>query len=177
MRAIRCFFLYCGILLLLVRCREQPPDPSEWYASVSARIEQSAGLQADTTHLEFLADSAFSHRTFIHRGHVFREEWYDRSGQLQGLSLFTPDGKFEWRREICPNGTTAFEGILFKNKFYGPCTWRYCNGQLRQQGVRFANREIGGWHRWDQNGAPVDTIQRGNEQLADSLTALLVPEK
>lgn len=164
---------FLGLLLFasfLAQCSKQPSvNPSDWYESLRSTIQTAALLNADTTHFEYLADSAFSHRTFIRQGRIFREEWYGNKGGLQGVSLFTPDGKFEWRCEICPDSSRGFEGILFKNKFYGPCTWWYCNGRMRQQGFRYANREIGAWRRWDENGALVDSIDRGNHDLLDSL--------
>ena len=164
--------LFLGLLLaalIPVHCRKQTATPTDRYASLRAKIQNAADLPADTTHFEHLADSAFSHRTFLRAGRIFREEWYGKAGDLQGVSLFTPDGKFELRREICPDSSTGFEGILVKNKFYGPCTWWYCNGQMRQQGYRYANREIGAWRRWDENGVLVDSIERGNRHLLDSL--------
>jgi hypothetical protein len=163
------------VLLLLHQCRpETPPDVATWYENLRADIQKKADLQADTTHFEYLADSTFSHRVFIRGKRVFREEWYGKAGDLQGVSLYMPDGRFELRSEICPDGSRGFEGILFKNKFYGPCTWWYCNGQMRQQGYRFANREIGLWRRWDENGVLVDSVDRGNGALLDSL--VLMPD-
>ncbi|MBK8921423.1 MAG: hypothetical protein IPM81_07900 [Saprospirales bacterium] len=144
-------------------------NPSAWYHALRSKIQSAADLSADTTHFEYLADSMFSHRVFIREGRIFREEWYEKTGKLQGLSLFTFDGRFEWRCEICPDGSTGYEGVLFKNKFYGPCSWWYCNGQMRQHGFRYANREVGLWRRWDENGALVDAIDRGNGHLMDSL--------
>lgn len=163
-------FYLLFIATFLVQCDKHPSsDPSAWYESLRSNIQNAARLNADTARFEYLADSVFSHRTFIRQGRVFREEWYGKAGDLQGVSLFTPDGKFEWRCEICPDSSTGFEGILFKNKFYGPCTWWYCNGRMRQQGFRYANREIGAWRRWDEHGALVDSIDRGNRHLLDSL--------
>ena len=157
-------------LLFLAQCQKQPSvNPSAWYEALRSNIQNAADLKADTTHFQYLADSTFSHRTFIRKGRIFREEWYGKTGGLQGVSLFTPDGKFEWRCEICPDSSTGFEGVLFKNKFYGPCTWWHCNGRMRQHGYRYANREIGAWRRWDENGALVDSIDRGNRHLLDSL--------
>ncbi|MCK6691044.1 MAG: hypothetical protein L6Q97_02960 [Thermoanaerobaculia bacterium] len=157
-------------ILFLAKCQKQSSvNPVTWYETLRANIQGVADLAADTTHFEYLADSTFSHRTFIRAGRVFREEWYGKAGDLQGISLFTPDGKFELRREICPDRSTGFEGILFKNKFYGPCAWWHCNGRMRQYGFRYANREIGAWLRWDENGVLVDSVDRGNHQLLDSL--------
>ncbi len=170
--------IIAGLLLpvfFLMQCRKTTPfSPETWYQTLRTTIQSQADLQADTTHFEYLADSTFSHRAFIHGGRVFREEWYGKAGDLQGKSLFTPDGKFEWRCEICPDRSVGFEGILFKNKFYGPSTWWYCNGQMRQQGYRYANREIGIWRRWDENGVLVDSIDRGNHDLLDSLRHISV---
>lgn len=45
---------------------------------------------------------------------------------------------------------------------------------MRQQGYRFANREIGLWRRWDENGVLVDSVDRGNGALLDSL--VLMPD-
>lgn len=157
-------------MLFLTQCREQAPvNPTTWYAALRSNIQRAADGSADTTHFEYLADSTFSHRVFIREGRIFREEWYGKTGETQGISLFTPDGKFELRCEICPDSSAGFEGILFKNKFYGPCTWWHCNGRMRQHGFRYANREIGAWRRWDENGVLVDSIDRGSRHLLDSL--------
>lgn len=157
-------------MLFLMNCRKQTSAaPQAWYETLRSKIQIAANLRADTSHFEYVADSAFSHRTFIREGRIFREEWYGKAGDLQGVSMFTSDGKFEWRCEICPDGSTGFEGILFKNKFYGPCTWWHCNGRMRQHGFRFANREIGCWRRWDEKGGLVDSIDQGNQYLLDSL--------
>lgn len=163
------------LLLLMIQCRKPvPASPEVWYQTLRSGIQTRADLQADTTHFQYLADSAFSHRVFIHGGRVFREEWYGKAGDLQGQSLFTPDGKFEWRCEICPDGSIGFEGILFKQKFFGPCIWWYCDGRMRQHGYRFAGREIGIWRRWDEAGVLVDSIDRGGAALLDSLQGISV---
>lgn len=168
----RCITLPGSLLAVfcLIQCQKQAPlTPAAWYDALRTNIQSAADLKADTTHFQYLADSTFSHRTFIRQGCIYREEWYGKAGDLQGISLFTTDGKFELRREICPDRSIGFEGILFKNKFYGPCTWWHCNGRMRQQGFRYANREVGAWRRWDENGALVDSIERGNRHLLDSL--------
>ncbi len=163
------------LLLLMIQCRKPvPASPEVWYQMHRSSIQTQADLQADTTHVQYLADSTFSHRVFIHGGRVFREEWYGKAGDLQGRSLFTPDGKFEWRCEICPDSSIGFEGILFKQKFYGPCTWWYCTGRMRQHGYRFAGREVGIWRRWDERGVLVDSIDRGGAALLDSLQGISV---
>jgi len=165
--------LIAGLLLpmlFLAQCQKQPTmSPSSWYEALRSKIQTAADTKADTTHFEYVADTTFSHRTFLREGRIFREEWYGKAGDLQGVSLFSADAQLEWRCEICPDSSTGFEGILFKNKFYGPCTWWYCNGRMRQHGFRYANREIGAWRRWDENGALVDSINRGNYHLLDSL--------
>ena len=171
-------FIIAGLLLpvlFLMQCRKPAPaSPEVWYQTLRSDIQRQADRTADTTHVQHLADSTFSHRVYIHDKRVFREEWYGKAGDLQGRSLFTPDGRFEWRCEICPDSSVGFEGILFKNKFYGPCTWWYCSGQMRQQGYRYANREIGIWRRWDEAGVLVDSVDRGGRHLLDSLGSISV---
>ena len=53
------------LLLLMIQCRKPvPASPEVWYQTLRSGIQTRADLQADTTHFQYLADSAFSHRVF-----------------------------------------------------------------------------------------------------------------
>ena len=57
----------------------------------------------------------------------------------------------------------AFSGNLFGGKFYGKCTWYYCNGNVREEGYKINDQTVGIWKNYDSLGV-VNLIQDFHHQ-------------
>jgi hypothetical protein len=46
----------------------------------------------------------------------------------------------------------AFEGILFKDKFYGLSKWKDCQDRIQMEGIRFEDEKVGIWKIYNDKG-------------------------
>lgn len=144
----------------------------DWYETTKQRIITEADLPAETLSTGKYADTDLTEITYSHHDQKLKTEILREDSSLTAITLYSKDGQFELRKEICPNGQTGFEGIVYDGHFYGLSTWWHCNGQLSHQGIRYKDKKVGIWNRWDENGNLTETTDYENEHLIDSLKTI-----
>lgn len=127
----------------------------------------------DSVEVSYNDDSSHVTKSYYLKGRKISVQRYNR-GRLVIESVFSEDGNFEFRREVCRSGNSGFEGILYKNSFYGLSTWYYCSvkSRIKLQGVRFKGEKIGVWKEWSRRGNLLEEIDYGRSELLDSLPQL-----
>jgi antitoxin component YwqK of YwqJK toxin-antitoxin module len=160
------YILYFFLLSLTVcSCKQKHKKPTEWYNETKAEILKESQLKADSVSND--TDRGLISKRYYHKGHEFMRKY----GKMPpGAEIrYSLDGTFEFRKEICGNGTQGFEGIVYKGQFYGLSTWWHCNGKLEEQGIRYRDNRIGIWHWYDTIGKEIKTEDEGRMDLIDSL--------
>lgn len=162
------------VALFLTRCasNDSMSSTEKWYENTKATILKQSDLKPDSTTLTFNEDSTFKKEHSFSGGHEFLLKGYNK-GILRLETHYSKDGNFELRREVCDNGNFGFEGIVYKSNFYGLSTWRYCEGQLENQGVRYNDQKIGIWKNFDKTGKQTDETDYKNIEKLDSMPILM----
>lgn len=174
-------FLFSILTLLVVICflsckdTKEKLDPDTWYKETKQAILKQSDKPADSTQTENYNDGKPHKVKYFSQGTPTVEKWYRETGEQVVETHYSSDGMFELRREICPTGKIAFEGIFFNKKAYGLLTWWRCEGNKTQEGIRFNGKKIGQWKNWDSNGQ--ETVSDyGSSELIDSLRTIQIPK-
>ena len=148
-------------------CNHDRKIPSQkWYTETKTEILKESELQPDTT-VTNVIDSVFTEKHLLNKSHEFKKLGY-KKGKL-GLEIYySTNGDFKLVRELY-NNETLFEGIAYKDQFYGLSTWKNVNGFLSEQGVRYKNNKIGIWKRYDENGVRKDDTDYKQQEFIDSM--------
>jgi antitoxin component YwqK of YwqJK toxin-antitoxin module len=167
------FLTLLTIGLFLTRCASNDGKTSsdKWYEDTKAEILKQADLKPDSTTLTFYDDSTFKKEHYFSGGHEYLLKGYYK-GILSLETYYSNDGNFELRREVCDNGNLGFEGIVYKDHFYGLSTWRYCDGQIDHQGVRHNDKKIGVWKKFDEAGKQIEETDYKNIEQLDSMPTI-----
>lgn len=80
------------------------------------------------------------------------QKYYRQNGTLSASIVYSDNGKCEYRKEICENGKTSFEGKFKDGLFQGKMTWHYCSGAIRKTGDKVDGKENGPWVSYFENG-------------------------
>lgn len=157
--------LFLTIGLLMTRCTNKA---DKWYEDTKAEILKQSAVKTDSiTYTYFRGDSSFKEEHYYFKGHEFLLNGY-RNGVFRLEIHYSKDGKFELRREIHNNGSFAFEGIVYQSEFYGLSTWRYPDGKINRQGIRYKSEPVGVWKSFDEKGNLIAKDDYGNmDRLAD----------
>jgi antitoxin component YwqK of YwqJK toxin-antitoxin module len=160
--------------LFLTRCASNDSKTSadKWFEDTKAEILKQSDLKPDSITLTFNEDSTFKKEHSFSAGREFLLKGYNK-GILRLETHYSKDGNFELRREVCDNGNFGFEGIVYKSHFYGLSTWRHCNGQLDEQGVRHNDQKIGVWRKFDETGKQIEATDYKNIEKLDSMPILM----
>ena len=164
--------LYILIIALLTHCtnHDRKEQSNKWYLETKTEILKQSNLNADSTSQTFNEDKSYLTEDYYSFGHKFLTKGYNNT--IPRLEIhYSKDGNFELRRELCDNGNLGFEGITYKEHFYGLSTWRRCNGTLDQKGVRFNDQKIGIWKEkalWGQ----YKNTDYGNYNKFDSMPTI-----
>lgn len=121
----------------------------QWYSDTKAEILKQSQIKPDS--IRTIHESVITKELGYFGKRLVHEVWFKNKVPIYE-SYHSKDGGFELCREICENGIFCFEGIVADGYFTGLSTWRYCNGQLRRQGVRYRSHEIGIWKEWNEEG-------------------------
>src|SRR6478735_4528900 len=130
---------------------QQYASSSKWYKETKDQILKQSTLKADCTVSTYNENRSFKTDHFYLDGHEFMSKGF-KDGILAVEIFFSKNEAFELRREICENGASSFEGIMYQGEFVGLSTWRNCNGNLSEQGNRYNDRKIGIWKKFDRDG-------------------------
>jgi len=143
-----------------------------WYKALRQKIITES-LKFDSTSIEPFEPDPSRQVTNYFLGDRKQKMEMPSTDSTGGLViLYSKDGKLELRKEICANGQVAFEGITYEDHFYGLSTWWHCNGQIREQGLRYRNKQIGSWKQWNEKGVLIKTTEHPDQHLLDSLRAM-----
>jgi hypothetical protein len=159
------------LMLSLFSCDEKQEGYKDtWFEKAKKEIFRQSSYLADSISISYNDDSSFARKCYFFQGRKLRLRGYSR-GHLALETSYSKDGDFEFRREICKNGHYSFEGIVYKNEFYGLSTWYHCSvkSQPQSQGVRFKSERIGVWKKWDEKGDLIGEVDYGKRELLDSL--------
>jgi antitoxin component YwqK of YwqJK toxin-antitoxin module len=162
------------IALPMLSChREQGAKTDAWFDRTRKEIIRQSDYMEDSVGVSYNHDSSFVSKYYYLKGRKMKVEGYNR-GRLVTETDYSEDGNFEFRREICKNGDSGFEGFFYKNEAYGLSTWYYCSvkSMIELQGVRYKNEKIGVWRKWSRRGRLLEEINYGKEELLDSLPKL-----
>ena len=167
------FLTLLTVELFLTRCASNHGRTSsdKWYEDTKAEILKQSDLKPDSTALMYNEDSTFTKEHYFSAGHEFHLKGYNK-GILRLEIHYSKDRNFELRREICDNGNFGFEGIVYKDHFYGLSTWRYCDGQIHHQGIRHNGKKVGVWKKFDESGKQIEETDYKNTELLDSMPTL-----
>jgi len=151
---------------------------SGWYEEARTRLAAVASEGTDSTVQRPSADSTRTTECFFSGGHRTISRDYYRDSRWIGETVYSRDGRFELRREICPTGQTTFEGIFYGGHYYGLSSSWACGDTLRldQEGVRYRDQKVGTWKIWNDSAKTWKTRDYGHENLLDSLEALPLPQ-
>ncbi|GGG36070.1 hypothetical protein [Hymenobacter glacieicola] len=106
------------------------------------------------------------------RNYFSKKVFLQRRYQYQNLvfeSYHAQTQDYELRREVCENGSFAFEGIFVDGEPYGISTWWACNNQLRMQGVRYKGERVGEWVIREENVPGTEIKDYGHFELITSM--------
>lgn len=178
-----------AVALLFINCANSPaPDPAnKWFEETKAEILKQADHKPDsvvtvknnTAKRETLTDGSiripdttliFENAYF--NGRVFHKQVL-KQDKLRAEIFYSNDGAFELWKEFYENGIYLFEGIAYNKHFYGPSTWKYENGKIKKQGVRFKDQKIGIWKDLDETGEKLQKVDYKNLDKLDSLPQLV----
>ena len=140
----------------------------KWYEYTKDEILKQANLKADSIAIVFIKDSTIREEYLFSELHLFKQNDYFLD-TLIVETYYSKNSNFELRREICRNGNYGFEGIFYKDNFYGLSSWWYCNGQLQSQGVRHNGEWIGIWKHWNEDGYLISETDYHNTSKLDSM--------
>jgi hypothetical protein len=104
-------------LVLLSQCKNKPEgtihDP--WFERTKDSILSKSNIVSDSSAFEQVANEPKIQK-YYQQGILLAKKYFGADGKQIGIFYFSPDGQFELRREICPNGQTSFEGIFIRGK-------------------------------------------------------------
>jgi len=161
------------MLLVLPMFSCSTNDTNEWFNRTKKEIIMQSSYKEDSVDVSYNNDSSYVSKSYYLQGRKIRAQHHNK-GRLAIESFYSEDGLFEFRREVYRSGDSGFEGILYKNEFYGLSTWYYYSGKsrIKLQGVRFKGEKIGVWKRWSRRGRLQEEIDYGRKKLLDSLPQL-----
>jgi len=167
----RILFPFVVTMLLLVgNCTKKDPETiaSDWYVRTKHEIMKYADLHSDSSVMT-IRDDGFATTDAYVNGRIFIRTTRDGM-HTRARSYFS--GDFELRQELCDNGELSFEGVVYNSTFYGWSTWRRCNGQLEERGIRFNNVRVGVWRKYDEDGNLVEQTDYQRQEKLDSLPVI-----
>lgn len=150
---------------------QQYASSSKWYKETKEQILKQAALKADCTISTYNENRSFKTEHFYLNGHEFMSKGFS-DGILSVEIFFSKNKEFELRREICENGASSFEGIVYQGEFVGLSTWRNCNGNISEQGNRYNDKKIGIWKKFDRDEQLTEVNDYKNAEKLDSLPVI-----
>lgn len=138
----------------------------KWFDQTKNEILNQSNLTADSTFVTLSDDSVITWTHNLFKGQEFSKEGKIKE-KLRIKSYFSKSADFELRQEICDNGLVAFEGILFKDKFYGLSKWKDCQDRIQMEGIRFEDEKVGIWKIYNDKGQVNEETDYGHYKSVD----------
>ena len=168
-------FVFIFLLIGLFSCTQKKRfNPDEWYLKTRLAILKDASRRPDSSATNI--NIYDPNRVYYLLKRKAIRSYLKGSKDGNAVTFYSKDGLFELRREIAKNDTILFEGITYKKHFYGLSTWWYRNGEIRKQGIRWNDKEIGLWKTpmSDSKGSEVYLFRAGHDEKIDSLEYMKV---
>ncbi len=166
MKIILTFFVFTILNFTSCNSAESEEEKYEnigikWTKDIKAKITEDASLQADSIYIDTV-EIEIKTVTLFHQGVRTKSFRIEKSTGDTGLSIYySKDQNFEIVRELCPTVVRSFEGIRYKGNHLGMAEFRFCNGKLSTNGLRF-DGDIGTWKEWDEQGKIIEASEYGN---------------
>lgn len=163
------------LVLVLQSCQPSLTDfATNWTNDIKQKIIEDANHHSD----KMFYDSASNDITlykgdiklkFFHLTSTF-DSVRNKSSLDTALSIFySKDQNFELVRELCLVNSRSFEGIRYKGNHLGLALFVYCNGQIKEEGLRYNNLPVGVWTSFDERGNKIKEVDNGNTEKLTNL--------
>ena len=167
--------IFC--LLVLFSCQTSPTEyATKWTADIKEKIIADANQQFDRSTF----DSTYYYLT-LYKGDtrlkyfMLRPKFNNINGKILSIDtlvsiFYSTDQKFELVRELCPAIERSFEGVRYSGVGHlGLAEFRFCDGNIKERGFRYGNKEVGVWTKYDSTGKIIEQNDNGNLELLDKL--------
>ena len=151
-------FLIISLITIFVACNHSQDKKNviARYATGRERIVLEYKDPADSstyTYNEYFVNGRLRTKAdFVKNIKTGMQNYYRQNGTLSASITYSENGKCEYRKEICENGKTSFEGKFEDGLFQGKMKWYYCSGVIRKQGNKVDGKENGHWVSYFENG-------------------------
>jgi antitoxin component YwqK of YwqJK toxin-antitoxin module len=157
MDTMKNLFLIIFFITVFLGCNNsQDRKVVEHYATGKERVVLDYKDPADSTtytYNEYYENGKLRTKVDFVKGiKTGEQKYYRQNGTLSASIIFSDNGKCEYRKEICENGKTSFEGKHEDGLFQGKMTWYYCSGAIRKTGEKVDSKEHGHWISYFENG-------------------------
>ncbi|MDB5198469.1 MAG: hypothetical protein JWO92_432 [Chitinophagaceae bacterium] len=168
MRLILSLFL----VAILSGCfpQNKTSEAIEWYKETKGSILKDSDDPTTVSLIDYYENGKLKKVSSIKNGQPIVIKYYRIEGEQSAETHFSPDSKFELRKELCADGSLTFEGIFYKAQAIGLSTWWKC-GRIEKQGNRWNGERIGVWKEWDENGLAKEVDYKNDDKL-DSIIML-----
>lgn len=156
------------LVMVLISCNHNNATTDyaiEWSKDIKSRILADVNVEPDSVHTD-TSENVVEIDMFSNK--IKTKHYVIRHGDTIASFFFSHNQNFELVRELCYGISRNFEGIRYKGKHYGLAEFRYCDGSLEEQGLRF-DGDVGIWKKWDSTGKLIEKWDNGNEEKLDGL--------
>ncbi len=170
------FLLRILVIFLLFSCNNASPPPlppaikyppNKWYDSTKAEILRQANKAIDSTAI-VKEEENYRQVEMFSKGNLVKLEAI-RDGRIIYDVHYANNGDFELRCErLCDNGGASFEGIVYKNEFYGYTLNFYCSGQVKETYFRYKSKTHGTLTKYNEDGTVKEVIDNGLPDLMEA---------
>ena len=154
-------------IILLTSCKESPTDYAfKWSSDIKRKIFEDVNIPVDSINIDTTNGKVV---TFYNKGIRTKQFRISVSTSDTVVSIFySKDQNFEIVRELCKGDGQSFEGIRYKGKHLGLAEFKFCDGQLKEQGYRL-DGDVGIWKEWEQSGKLIKETDNGHSGKLDAL--------
>ena len=139
-----------------------------WYDNEKTNIIENVSQEPDS--IQFSSTKKYLKVTYYKEGKKLIHEIRSQDTSLVFVrTRYSSDENIELRNELYENGQLRMEGLVYKEKYYGPWTVWQKDGKLNYTGYRFKDTDFGKWTFYNQYGQVEEIIDKGNSNLIGSI--------
>ncbi len=156
-------------IIFFAGCRQSPTEFAYiWSGEIKSKIIEDVNVPTDSTSVD-TSKGSLKEVTFYNKGIRTKLFGIRQSTGDTLLSIFySKDQNFEIVRELCPGIERSFEGIRYKGDHLGLAEFRFCDGKIKEQGLRL-DGNVGVWKEWDESGKVIKEIDHGQTEKLNEL--------
>ena len=160
-------FQFVLTIILFTGCQHSSTDYAvQWSRDIKRKIIEDVDISVDSTTIDTTNGKVV---TFYNKSIRTKQFRIYTSTQDTVVSIFySKDQNFEIVRELCPGFERSFEGIRYRGQHVGLAEFRFCDGKLKEQGLRFEGN-VGVWKEWDEKGKVIKETDHGQTEKLDKL--------